>query len=115
MADADPPPRRFGLKPKEFARENLPGSPPTPGVHEILEANLARQQEIEAERPMDLQDHRTKRARDYWLVMITGNLLGILLWFFLPSYPLLSTLLPAGLILFNLVLYWVMFHIMNKY
>ncbi|MCW5547650.1 MAG: hypothetical protein KIT44_01670 [Opitutaceae bacterium] len=115
MPDADPPPQRYGLKAREFQKENQPATPPAPSVHEILRANLAHGQAVEDAKPMDLTDHRTKRTRDYWLLMIAGNGLGGLLWFLLPSSQLISILLPGVLLVLNLGLYWIMFQVMEKY
>jgi hypothetical protein len=115
MPDADPPPQRYGLKAREFTKANQPATPPAPSVHEILRNNLVRGQAVEEATPMDLTDHRTKRTRDYWLVMIAGNGLGGLLWWLLPSSPLISILLPGVLLVLNLGLYWVMFQVMDKY
>jgi len=115
MSDTDPPPQKYGLKAKEFKTENTPATAPAPSVHEILWKNLSRQQTFEAEKPMDLTDRRTKRARDYWLVMSAGNGLGGFLWLLLPANPYIPILIPGGLVMFNLGLYWVMFQVMDKY
>lgn len=115
MPDADPPSQRYGLKVREFQKENQPATPPAPSVHEILRDNLARGQKIEDAKPMDLTDRRTKRTRDCWLLMIAGNGLGGLLWFLLPSSHLVSILLAGVLLVLNLGLYWIMFQVMDKY
>jgi hypothetical protein len=115
MDEADPPPRKFTLKAKDFTRENVPSTPPPPTVHEVLQANLTVQKSIEPKVLPHLYDRRTKRRKDYWITMIAGNLLAAGCALLLPSNAVALVYLLAFVVIFNVSLLWVMFQIMDKY
>lgn len=111
----DPPPVKYGLKPKVFPVANDRATPPAPTVHEVLQQNLARQQAAEPAVLPHLKDRRTKRRRDYWVLMLGGNALGGVCAWLLPLNPVVFIYLLAFIIVFNVSLLWVMFHVMDKY
>jgi hypothetical protein len=115
MDEADPPPRKFILKAKDFTRENVPSTPPPPTVHEVLQANLTVQKSVEPEVLPHLHDRRTKRRQDYWITMLAGNLLAAGCALLLPLNADAIVGLLAFVALFNLGLLWVMFQVMDKY
>ena len=116
MDETDPPPRKFVLNPaKTFAVDNPRTTPPAPSVHEILGQNLAVQQSVEPAVLPHLHDRRTKRRRDYWVTMSSGNCLGGAAMAFLHSNPVALIYLLAFFIIFNVSLLWVMYAVMDKY
>ena len=115
MDEDAPAPRKFTFKDKEFARENVRATPPAPSVHEILRDNLTVQKSVEPEVLPNLRDRRTKRRRDYWVLMLTVNpVIAAFGWIFYGD-PVGSIYLLAFFVLFNVGLPWIMFKVMDKY
>lgn len=115
MDDNAPAPRKFTFKDKEFIRENVRATPPAPSVHEILRDNLAVQKTVEPEVLPNLRDRRTKRLRDFWVLMLTVNpVFAVFGWIFYGD-PVGSIYLLAFFVLFNVGLPWIMFQVMDKY
>ena len=115
MKEADPPPRKFTFKDKSFPRENVAATPPAPSVHEILRDNLAVQKSIEPALLPDLKDRRTKRRRDYWILMLTMNPLFAFVGWTVYGSPVGSIFLLSFCVIFNVGLPWIMFQVMDKY
>ncbi len=115
MDETDPPPRKFALKAKSFEVANSRDTPAAPSVHEILGQNLAVQKAIEPEVLPDLVDHRNNRRRDYWVLMIGGNVLGLLAWTLLHANPAFLVFLLSFGVVFNIALLWIMYAVMSKY
>ncbi len=115
MDEGAPAPRKFTFKDKEFARENVRTTPPAPSVHEILRDNLTVQKSVEPGVLPHLKDRRTKRWRDYWVLMLTVNpVLAAFGWIFYGD-PVGSIYLLSFFVLFNVGLPWIMFQVMDKY
>lgn len=110
-----PSARKFTLKGKSIEIINSKHNSDAPiTVEAILHANLARQQVSEP--PLSLEvKRRNRRQRDYWLLMIAGNLFGATLAVFLPHNPFVMVFLLSFFVVFNLGLYWVAFHVMARY
>ncbi len=115
MDEDAPAPRKFTFKDKEFARENVRATPPAPSVHEILRDNLAVQKSVEPEVIPNLKDRRTKRRNDFIILLVAGNLLGVLLGIVVPSNVVTVVYLLAYFVIFNIALVWVMYQVMDKY
>ena len=115
MNEEDPPPRKFTFKDKAFVRENIADTPKAPSVHEILRDNLAVQKSIEPAVLPHLKDRRTKRRRDYWLLMLTMNPLIALIGWVVYGDPVGSIFLLSFFVVFNVGLPWIMFQVMDKY
>lgn len=115
MDEDTPAPRKFTFKDKEFARENLRATPPAPSVHEILRANLAVQKSVDPEVLPNLKDRRTKRRRDYLVLLLTMNPLIAAAGWVVYGNPVGSVYLLAFFVMFNVGLPWIMFQVMDKY
>ena len=115
MNEADPSPRKFAFKARSFDQANVASQPPAPSVHEILRQNLAVQKSAEPEVLPHLHDRRTKRRRDYWFVMLSGNALGGLAAVILQGNIVALVYLLVFFVIFNLGLVWTMFFVMDKY
>jgi uncharacterized membrane protein HdeD (DUF308 family) len=62
-----------------------------------------------------LHDRRTKRRRDYWIVMLGMNTLAALAGVVVHGNPVGSVYLLAFFVMFNIGLPWIMFQVMDKY
>lgn len=78
-------------------------------VHGILAENLAYS--MPTERPLDLRRPRSRRTRDYWLLMILGNS-PLALEFFFPG---LFTFAILWSLFFSVMTTWIMWFVMSKY
>lgn len=140
--EPDPPRKVYGFKEREFARDNAPGGTPPPtvqdlaklaGVHhdprprsgapkagdpndvyKVLEQNrrVERQHNLDA---IEIRKIRTRRRRDYLLLLVGGNL-------FIAGFVLLLgvnfvTLMFGfgGVIVFSTGLTWIMWQVMGRY
>jgi len=144
--EQDPPRKFYQLKPKEFEVVNGPtdaasaNSTPTHvrghleaakispvaasrqpvaaanDIHAMLRVNHER---ANAAGVNDLQPkpkRRSRRKRDYWLVMVCGNtVLGVIAVRTGPGQPIPFTYAIAGLAMFNFGLWWVMWQVMDDY
>lgn len=137
----EPPRRDFRFKPAEFEQTNraadaAPGpapldvrqlnraaGPPTSSapvnneneVHAILRANAARAQARGANAVI-LQPRRpSRRKRDYWMLLVGGNLLIVALVFGLHPNVVTVVFGFSGVIFFSLGLSWVMWVVMDDY
>lgn len=115
MDDDAPAPRKFTFKDKEFTRENVRATPPALSVHEILRDNLAVQKSVEPEVLPNLRDRRTKRRRDYLILLLTMNPLIAAVGWMVHGSPIGSIYLLAFFVMFNVGLPWIMFQVMDKY
>lgn len=78
---------------------------------------LAENQRIEARyaKPVDLSRPRSRRARDYWIAMILGNVLIAGLVAILPKNPVVLLFGLSGLVMFSAGITWVMWVVMSDY
>ncbi len=106
---------KFTLKEKSIEVINSKDNSDAPiTVEAILHSNLTRQQVSTPPLSFDVR-RPNHRQRDYWLLMIAGNLFGATLAVFLPHNPFVTVFLLAFFVVFNLGLYWVAFHVMARY
>jgi hypothetical protein len=118
-ADRDPfpPPKKLTLKRAEFTTVNEPASAPpsdtAPDAMEILRIN--REREIAAGRDNFVPvpaPRRSRRVREYWTILLAGNLaIGLAYWL----DPSLITFCVAGALIFTGGITWVMFFVMEDY
>lgn len=120
--DSDPPRKHYGLKPREFERvneradETLPGEEsPAVDVHALLRANHERRRAAGLEEAPPPAPRRSRRKRDYWLVLIPLDLFfaGVLIAPNAGSSLKLYAL--AGLVMFTLGFTWVMWFVVDDY
>lgn len=115
MNEDDPPPRKFTLKARSFETDNVASTPPAPSIHEILRQNLLVQKSVEPEVMPHLHDRRTNRRRDYLITMLSGNALGGIASVSLHANIVVMVFVLAFIVIFNVSLVWIMFHVMDKY
>jgi len=141
----DPPPRTYGFKPKEFERLNAPSSasPPAPSAQDLARlagpvrakpspaavapkpgdpndvvALLERNRQVEQHHGGDrvaVRATRSRRRRDFWLLLFGGNL-GITALVLVLGPNAVTVLFGfAGLVMFTLGLTWIMWFVMGDY
>jgi len=118
-ADPDPfpPPKKLTLTKAKFTAVNEPASAPpsdaAPDAFEILRIN--REREIAAGRDNFVPTpapRRSRRVREYWTVLLGGNLaVGIAYWINPSNYVFCI----ASAVILTVGLTWVMFFIMEDY
>ncbi|MDB6167512.1 MAG: hypothetical protein JWM88_376 [Verrucomicrobia bacterium] len=138
----EPPRREFRFKPTTFERanpatgaENNPpidvrdifrqasAGPPKPRatpdpaaneVHDILRANLARENETGRNDVAPEPRRASRRKRDYWFLLLGGYLLFAIIAVISRNYVVL-VFGGAGMILYTLGVTWIMWHVMDDY
>jgi hypothetical protein len=117
-SDDDSPPVKHALTTATFEALNAPtsGSAPHPtDVHQVLQDNLARENAAGINDLKPKPPRRSRRKRDYWLVLIFGNL-AIVATVHLAGGNIVSNLFGfAGIILLSVSLTWVMWFVMDDY
>jgi hypothetical protein len=87
-------------------------------VEEILRSNLSAADR--ANPPPDYAARPSRppgraRNRDYAMVATLANALGVGAWFFLPHNPVVLVALVSYFAIANTGLYWVYYHVMDRY
>lgn len=119
MEDLPEPPRKvYGLKPREFDHVNAPGRAPSKAtehdVYKILEQNQAAEQKAGINE-VEIKEVKSRRRRDYWLLMSTGlAFFGIIGWFGRHD-PYVYVFAYSGAVLVAVGLTWIMWFIMGDY
>lgn len=117
MDQPDPPPRQFGLKPKEFEKVNAPTSQePTPPirVEDILQQNLTVHETVKP-LELDLETKMSRRTRDYLFLLIGGDVLILIGMFFTAGDPVLRILGFSALGFYSVGITAFCFLIMDRY
>lgn len=138
------PRREFRFKPTEFERSNRPldeaddqpaidlrtlyrqansdGLPVTPSappeeneVHAILRANLERAKEDGLDELILRPKPMSRRKKDYWLMLIGGNLLLVALVVLMAKNVVSLVFGGSGMIFYSLALTWIMWFVMDDY
>lgn len=93
-----------------------PTAPRTNDVHALLRDNLARANAAGLNTLAAKPERHSRRKRHYWALMVVGTALfaGIAA-ITGPRMPIPFIYSIAGLVIFNLSLWWVMWHIMDDY
>jgi hypothetical protein len=145
MEPEDPPRKNYGFKEREFKRDNAPtaGATPAPTAKDLamMSGPVAptapkTPQKPKADDPNDvfailkgnqraakhhglnevqIKEIRSRRKRDFWLVLVGGNLaiLGSV-WF--SGINVITVIFGlAGLIVFSIGLSWIMWQVMDRY
>lgn len=118
-AEEEPKPRQFAFKAKEFERVNAPAGTQEPSAdHDVY---AIRRQLRERERAAGLDDlsprpaRRSRRKRDYWLLMLSSNAVFGSITLIGRQNPVVFVSGLAGVIIFSVSLTWVMWFIMEDY
>lgn len=117
MQPDDPPPKKYDLKPREFERLN-PRGPAGKGtehdVYAILQQNRAVEQRLGLGE-VEIRKKKSRRKRDFWLLLIGGNLLvaGLVA---VGRFNLISLIFGlAGMVVLSVGLTWIMWFVMDDY
>ena len=105
------PREKLKLGTKQIDEVNRPFEATTPPitVHGILAENL--RQALPAEKPLNLRKPRSRRKRDYWLLMVLGNS-PLALEFFLPGTIAFALI---WCFVFSVMTTWIMWFVMSDY
>lgn len=117
-SDTDPPPKKYGLKAKEFTRVNAePGTQEPSADHDvyaILQSNRAREQ-LHHLGEVEVKEVKSRRRRDYWtLLLLTNTLLSVIAWQGRGNFIVLVSA-STGVVLVTIGLTWVMWFVMSDY
>ena len=145
VADEPDPPRKvYGFKDREFKRDNRPASasqPPMPtardlarmagpvvktgpaagpkardpnDVHHALLRNRVAEKKTGGDE-VEIKVIKSKRKRDYWFLMVAGNLAIVLPCVILGPNPMTLGAAGGGIIIYSVGLTWIMWQVMGKY
>jgi len=141
--EIDPPRKNYGFKERDFQRDNRPASgsqppisaqdlaqqagpvtrsvpvpsnAPAPGdpndVFAVLQQNRAVEHDSGGDE-VEIRKIKYRRSRDYWLLLIGGNLVLAGVGLLLGGMSLIFAL--GGIIIYSCGLTWVMWQVMGKY
>jgi predicted phage tail protein len=119
MEPEDPPRKIYTTKPREFERVNAPpgskvGKSTEHDVYAILQQNRSVERKAGLNE-VEIRPVRSRRKRDYWLLLVPGNaLFGLVGWIARDNVVVLVSA-GAGMVVFSLGLTWVMWFVMNDY
>lgn len=145
MDQPDPPRKFYEFKDREFKRDNVPasGAPPLPTAKELammagpvvpsgtaatagakpgdpndvyvaLEQNRAVEKQAGRD-DIEIRQVKSRRTRDYWLLLVSSELLlGLITWQGRGN-PVLFVSALAGMVLVGVSLTWVMWQVMDRY
>jgi hypothetical protein len=144
MEPEDPPRKNYGFKEREFKRDNAPspGSAPMPTAKELAvmagpvtaspkgattakagdpnDVFTALQQNRRVEQrhggdQVEIRKIKSKRWRDFWLLLIGGNLLIVGSVVGLGPNVVSVLFGFGGVVLFSVSLTWIMWQVMGRY
>lgn len=145
MDQPDPPRKFYEFKDREFKRDNQPAgaAPPLPTAKELAmmagpvvpsgtttttgakpgdpnDVYVALEQNRAVERKsgrdeVEIRQVKSRRTRDYWLLLVSSELLlGLITWQGRQN-PVLFVSALAGMVLVGVTLTWVMWQVMDRY
>ena len=144
MEPDDPPRKNYGFKDRQFQRDNVRAStdapmptakelaimagPPKPGakgptgpkatdpndVFAVLEENRATERRLGKDEIV-VKKLKSKRRRDYLLLLVLGNLLIVALVALGGFNPISMIFGLAGIIMLSLGATWIMWFVMDRY
>ena len=144
MEPEDPPRKNYVTKPREFERVNLPAAdaPPVPTARDLARlagnpvptprgatgpkagdpndvfAVLGHNRAVEKKHGGDevvLKKVRSRRQRDFWLLLVPSNLLLAVLTWQGRGDPLILVCGLAGMVVASLSITWIMWQVMSDY
>ena len=109
--EPEAPREKLKLGTKQITEVNRPFEATTQPitVHGILAENL--KQTLPAEKPLDLRKPRSRRKRDYWLLMVLGNS-PLAVAFLIPGSFAFALI---GCFVFSVMITWIMWFVMSDY
>ena len=141
--EADPPRKNYGFREREFQRDNVlkPGAPSQPTARElammsgpvvrsktdgaakagdpndvyvVLGENRAVEKKLGLNE-VEIREIKSRRKRDYWLLLISSELMLGTLAVAGRDNPIVFVSAVAGMGLVASGLTWLMWHVMGKY
>jgi hypothetical protein len=122
MEPPDPPPKKYGLKPREFTLLNPSDTIDSPAhapgeneIHEILRHNQSVAEQSGANHIDILETKVSRRSRDYWWLLFTCYLLatgGVALAGFSPLAVAIGI---CASFMLTVCLTWIMWVTVDKY
>ena len=116
--DADPPPRQFAFKPKEFDRVNAaPGTQEPSAAHDVyaIRQELREREQAAGLDRVEPKPRRSRRRREYWTLLLLTNALFALFAWQGRGNPFVLVSAGAGIALASVGLTWVMWFVMDDY
>ncbi|MDI1251027.1 MAG: hypothetical protein PSV13_19350 [Lacunisphaera sp.] len=145
MDQPDPPRKFYEFKDREFKRDNQPAgaTPPLPTAKELAmmagpaapaagrakpgpktddpnDVYVALQQNRALEKQagrdeLEIRQVKSRRTRDYWLLLVSSELLlGLITWQGRGN-PIVFVSALAGMVLVGVSITWVMWQVMDRY
>jgi hypothetical protein len=114
----DPPPVKHTLSTAKFEAVNGPSTNPTSeptDVHQILRANLTRENAAGMNDIKPVRKRGSRRKRDFWTILIGGNLLIAASVGLTRINPVTVIYGFSGIILLSAGLTWIMWFVMDDY
>jgi hypothetical protein len=107
---------KFTLKEKTFERVNMPATESASPPHDVYQ--ILKQNKTIADstaEPLDLTPRRSRRTRDYLMVMVLGNaaIIGAIL--VLPKNAVTLAFGFSGAVLYSVGISWVVWVVMDDY
>ena len=108
-----PGPRKLQLKEKPFTSVNLPANAPI-SVEEMLRGNIAKAKPFEPTVVVE-NPYPNRRRRDFFVTILMGyGFIGLIVWL-APRSPLVFVGAVSFAAVFTAGLYWVLYHVMDRY
>ena len=118
MEPEDPPRKYYTTKPREFDRVNaVPGTQAKSDEHDIhalLRHNRAVEKSAKINE-VEIKRVTSRRKRDYWLLLVPGNLLVAVLTWPGRGNPFVLVCGLSGMVALSLGLTWIMWFVMSDY
>jgi hypothetical protein len=117
-SDDDPPPIKHTLTTARFEAINAPSTAPAPAptdVYQVLRDNLARENAAEMNAVKPVPKRRSRRKRDFWLMLVLGNLTIAATVYFTRGNTIAVLIGLAGVLCLSVALTWVMWFVLDDY
>ena len=118
MEPADPPPKKYDMKPREFDRVNAPAGNAGKSTEHDVYAMLQHNRTVEQQAGLNevkIRPVKSRRKRDYWLLLLLGNLLLAIVGLVGLGNAFVMVSAGAGIVIFSLGITWVMWFVMEDY
>ena len=118
MESPDPPRKNYRLKSREFENLNSPDKAQEKSTEHDVFAMLQQNRTVEraiGKDEFEIKGVKSRRKRDYWLLLIGGNLAIIGLVGLFQLNPVTVVFGFAGVIILTVSLTWIMWFVMDDY
>ena len=111
--EADPARVHYGFKKAEVTPVNT-NELPAVNAYDLLEINARARATHGDERPIEIPRGLSRRARDYWTLMIPLNLIGGILLYVFRHNVVVLLFGGSGLVFFDVGLTWLTWVVMSR-